>query len=190
MKRDMKNWIYITDSDNTARYALGIEGANPLVCIGVNPSTASPENLDATIHSVRNIAGAKGYEGWIMLNLYPQRSTKPDDVALEKEKGLYDTNIEVIRTILYKYKPTLWAAWGTFISKRLFFYDTLEEIYVISKSTRCPIVNYGPLTNEGHPRHPLYQGVQKEFQQFNLNGYLTRNNGYHDTSENFTSKIY
>lgn len=43
-----EQWLYEHNDDNSARYVLGTVGENPLVCFGVNPSTAEPNALDAT----------------------------------------------------------------------------------------------------------------------------------------------
>jgi hypothetical protein len=45
-------WLYENNEDNSARFVLG-QVLNPtgrtLLCFGINPSTACPENLDSTI---------------------------------------------------------------------------------------------------------------------------------------------
>lgn len=82
------NWIYEKNSDNTSRYVLGTVGTNPLICIGVNPSTAEPGNLDNTLKSVTRICEANGYDSWIMLNLYPQRATNPNEMHEHSDIGL------------------------------------------------------------------------------------------------------
>lgn len=46
-------WHYKNDKDNTIRYILGEEGNKPLFCIGINPSTAEPDNLDSTLKKAR-----------------------------------------------------------------------------------------------------------------------------------------
>ena len=71
------NWIYKTDASNSARYILGIEGKNPLICVGVNPNTAEPNHLNRTLKSVETFSKMNGYDSWLMLNLYPQRATYP-----------------------------------------------------------------------------------------------------------------
>ena len=44
-----------------------------LVCIGINPSTAIPEQLDPTVKRVQKYAKNSGeYGAWYMLNVYPQ----------------------------------------------------------------------------------------------------------------------
>lgn len=40
-----QNWIYETDSNNLCRYSLGNCCKTPLLCVGVNPSTATLKNL-------------------------------------------------------------------------------------------------------------------------------------------------
>ena len=37
---DASRWIYVPDFYTEYRYILGTRGANPLICIGINPSTA------------------------------------------------------------------------------------------------------------------------------------------------------
>jgi hypothetical protein len=49
-------WLYQNNRTNTVRYVLGTEGHYPLICFGVNPSTAEPDNLDPTLKSVDRIA--------------------------------------------------------------------------------------------------------------------------------------
>ena len=44
-------WIYIHNADNTVRYVLGTKGEKPLFCLGINPSTATPEKADAAAFS-------------------------------------------------------------------------------------------------------------------------------------------
>jgi hypothetical protein len=112
------NWIYSNNTDNTARFSLGIEGNKTLVCIGINPSTASPEKPDATIRKVSKIAEIKGYDSWIMLNLYPQRATNPDLLHPISDIDLHQENLRIIASVFAQNKPSVWAAWGNLIEKR------------------------------------------------------------------------
>ena len=45
---DIEKWIYAPNFYSEYRYILGTRGKNPLICIGINPSTAEPDNLDNT----------------------------------------------------------------------------------------------------------------------------------------------
>ena len=80
---DRGRWIYVPDHYSEYRYILGTRGSHPLVCIGINPSTAIPDRLDNTLKSAERIALHNGYDSFIMFNVYAQRATDPD-VRLEK----------------------------------------------------------------------------------------------------------
>jgi len=47
------HWLYSKTSDNKARFLLGEKGNKTLICIGINPSTAEPDNLDRTLTVVK-----------------------------------------------------------------------------------------------------------------------------------------
>ena len=49
-------WYYEPHVYLPYRYVLGRPGARPLVCIGINPSTAQPGALDPTVKSVERLA--------------------------------------------------------------------------------------------------------------------------------------
>ena len=48
---DRSRWLYVPDHYSEYRYLLGTKGQRPLVCIGINPSTAVPDRLDNTLKS-------------------------------------------------------------------------------------------------------------------------------------------
>ncbi len=73
-------WLYERTTDNYARFVLGTIGNNPLICFGINPSTAEPGNLDPTINYVSSIATSNGFDCFVMLNVYPQRATNPNSL--------------------------------------------------------------------------------------------------------------
>ena len=57
---DRQTWLYVPDHYADYRYLLGTRGKNPLICIGINPSTAAPGDLDNTLKSVERIAAGNG----------------------------------------------------------------------------------------------------------------------------------
>ena len=57
---DTGRWLYVPDFYTEYRYVLGTKGEKPLICIGVNPSTAEPDHLDNTLKSVERIALGNG----------------------------------------------------------------------------------------------------------------------------------
>ena len=91
---DRSRWIYVPDHYSEYRYILGTRGKNPLVCIGINPSTAAPDRLDNTLKSAQRIALFNGYDSFIMFNVYAQRATLPDDMEKVLTPHLVDGTID------------------------------------------------------------------------------------------------
>ena len=77
---DRSRGIYVPDPYSEYRYILGTRGARPLICIGINPSTAAPDHLDNTLKSAERIALFNGFDSFIMFNVYAQRATLPYDM--------------------------------------------------------------------------------------------------------------
>jgi len=57
---DIHKWLYAPNFYSEYRYILGTRGKKPLICIGINPSTARPGALDNTLKSVERIALGNG----------------------------------------------------------------------------------------------------------------------------------
>ena len=74
--------------DDKARFILGEVGENPIICFGINPSTANDKEDDPTILKIRKIESENNCDGWIMLNLYPQRATNPNDMHKKADNDL------------------------------------------------------------------------------------------------------
>jgi hypothetical protein len=165
-------WLYKNNSDNSSRFALGIHAINPLVCIGINPSTATPECLDNTLRSVERISINSNFDSWIMLNIYPQRATNPNDLHHQIDDALHKSNIECIDQVLSKYRPTIWAAWGKSINRRNYLFDCLADIADIASKYNCQWISFGEKTKEGHPRHPLYLAANTQYKEFIVDEYL------------------
>lgn len=170
-KYNPAKWIYRQTNDMKYRFILGERGKNPLICIGVNPSTASPEDLDKTMIKVKRKSELEGYDGYIMLNLSPQRATNPDDMDVDCNFEAFEENISVICDVLNCGQFTIWAAWGKLIDKREYLYKSLEEIRKIADKYNCTWLCCGT-TSEGHPRHPLYLQKNAKMIPFNINDYL------------------
>ena len=97
---DSQKWLYVPDFYTEYRYILGTRGQNPLICIGVNPSTAAPDDLDNTLKSVSRIAAGNGFDSWIMFNVYAQRATRPEDMDRELNQVLHRANMAAFEYIL------------------------------------------------------------------------------------------
>lgn len=150
-------WLYEPWQYEANRYVLGIDGSNPLICIGVNPSTASPVKLDPTVRSVARRAVANGYDGWIMFNLSPQRATNPDDMDKTAENLPLDINLDWFESILDKHpNSTVWLAWGNLIEKRKYLKECADKFLAIANKYNATLVVCGPMSKNGNPHHPLY----------------------------------
>ena len=129
------------------------------MCVGVNPSTATPEKLDRTVTRVEEYARRNQHDSWVMLNLYAQRSTDPKlmhDVYLPELKAENERHIaELIggRTL------TLLAAWGEPIMTRPYLPELLAHIVTITDASLCEWISIGELTKSKHPRHPSHRAV-------------------------------
>ena len=160
--------IYLKSKDNKYRYALGTKGEKPLYCIGVNPSTATPEKYDPTITRVSRTADKMGFDSFVMLNLYPLRATNPDDLPEDFDFDENKKNYEVILDLI-KDGATIWAAWGDLIKERPYLYGCRNVICRLIENDKKDIhwVKMGELTKSGNPRHPLYLKYQP-FSEFNI----------------------
>lgn len=164
-------WIYL--GDDKERYVLGQPGIRNMLVFGVNPSTAAPgdENIDPTIRKVRKLTAEAGYDGWIMVNLYPLRATNPDDLPEEADSELLATNLKVIKAVVRDYRiDAVWAAWGNLIDSR----DYLgKALYDIQDTLTGDFQWYyrGNRTKLGHPRHPLYMKRGESFNWFPVADY-------------------
>ncbi len=169
-----ENWWYETSHDNSARYVLGERGPNPLICMGVNPSTAEPGKLDNTLRNVKAWSKRLGFDGWMMLNLYPQRATKPNDLHAESQSYIFRANLRWIDRYLgcsYIHQRTIWAAWGTLIGKRRYLCESLKCI-ATGYHSKHKWISVGKLSQAGHPHHPLYLSKKAKAQEFDIKKYL------------------
>ena len=108
---DTARWLYVPDFYTEYRYILGTKGKNPLIAVGINPSTAAPDDLDNTLKSVERIALANGYDSFIMFNVYAQRATDPKHMEKTFNETLHRENMAAFEYILsLSERPAVWAA--------------------------------------------------------------------------------
>lgn len=173
---DSGRWLYVPDFYTEYRYILGTRGANPLICIGVNPSTAEPDSLDNTLKSVARIAEGNGYDSWIMFNVYAQRATRPDDMDRELNKELHAQNMAAFRYVLKNVSPgvspSIWAAWGAVIEKRPYLSYCVKDMADIGREYGVRWLCAGRLSVKGHPHHPLYLRKDEPVADFDIIKYL------------------
>ncbi len=171
---DVEKWLYIPNRYDEYRYILGTRGKNPLICVGINPSTAAPDRLDPTLQSAQRIALANGYDSFLMFNVYAQRATRPDDMEKECNAWLHGENMKAFCYLLTLCgeHPAVWAAWGSIIEKRAYLADCVREMTAIGQAAGATWYHAGPLSVKGHPHHPLYLKATTQLQPFDADGYL------------------
>ena len=170
---DIEKWLYAPNFYSEYRYILGTRGKNPLICIGINPSTAAPDDLDNTLKSVERIALGNGFDSFIMFNVYAQRATSPDDMEKECNQLLHRENLEAFRYVLsISEKPTVWAAWGAIIEKRKYLPECVKDMLKAGEAYGARWVCAGAITKKGHPHHPLYLRKDEKIRPFDVAAYL------------------
>ena len=173
---DADKWLYVPDYYADYRYILGTRGENPLICIGINPSTAAPDDLDNTLKSVARIASGNGYDSWIMFNVYAQRATNPDDMDIMLNEKLHRENMRAFEYILKTggegVSPAIWAAWGTIIEKRPYLRDCVLDMVEIGQRYGANWFSAGKRSVKGHPHHPLYLRKDVPTETFDIAEYL------------------
>ena len=172
---DIEKWLYVPNSYSEYRYILGTRGKNPLICIGINPSTAAPDALDPTLKSVERIAHANGYDSFLMFNVYAQRATRPDDMEKAMNPLLHGENRKAFRYLLsLSPAPAVWAAWGNIIEKRDYLKDCMRDFLEDGKNVGAKWFTAGPLLKSGHPHHPLYLRKDTQLFDFDIEAYLKK----------------
>lgn len=166
-------WYYEPPKYLDYRYILGTFGKKPLVCFGINPSTAEPGNLDNTLKSVARIANNNNFDSWIMFNVYPQRATNPNDMDAEQNNQLHKINMQYIEKVFSTRQVVLWAAWGTIVEKRPYLKEYVIEIANLAKKYDISWVSFGPISKAGHPHHPLYLRQDSIAQPFDMDKYIS-----------------
>lgn len=170
---DIEKWLYAPNFYSEYRYILGTRGKNPLICIGINPSTAKPDDLDNTLKSVERIAHGNGFDSFIMFNVYAQRATDPDAMEKVCNQALHRENLEAFRYVLsISEKPAVWAAWGTIIEKRDYLPGCVRDMVAVGQELGAVWYCAGKRSKKGHPHHPLYLRKDELIQPFDVETYL------------------
>ena len=161
-------WLYTNDINNTARFLLGEYNSivdKTLICVGINPSTATPNSLDSTLKKVKAISASHKYINWVMINVYPQRATNPNDLHLNCDMQLHRANVNEISNLLATFNNAdILFAYGDLISKRPYLKMCLSDILNLINSVNFTGQKYCiKRTTKGNPIHPLYQKVDSDF---------------------------
>lgn len=143
------------------RFALGnasraSTGAPPLIAIGMNPSHAAETQADRTVNRLIEASVRRGYSGWVMLNLYPERSPRPSQLSTY-DPALSALNCAAIEQVLLRHGTTeVLGAWGNMPHRTL--KRAKLDVQALLDRMGVKVFTWDPLTQEGNPRHPSPPG--------------------------------
>jgi hypothetical protein len=115
----------------------------PLVCFGLNPSTANAESDDPTIKNLVRLLQNEGYGSLYMMNLFALVSPYPDDLRTcpdpVKENDDWIAKICMGQDVAF--------CWGNFKQAEY----RAKKVKKMFNTAKC----FGKNAN-GSPKHPLY----------------------------------
>ena len=138
--------------EETHRYVLASRCTKPLVVIGVNPSTANEKHPDPTVRKVMGFAELNSYDGFVMLNLYAQRSTNFKGVHNKRDEFLHQNNFDAIKEFFKTYNDLdVLVAWGNLIYN---LKSATKPLNVLIAFARPLITEFADNLNLKHPLLP------------------------------------
>jgi hypothetical protein len=120
-----------------------------LLCILLNPSTASEVRNDPTVARCERRARALGYGGFAVANLFAWRATAPADLRAAADP-IGPDNDRVLNGAATEADAILcgWGVHGSHLGRG-------AEVAARLWAAGHRLLHLG-ITREGHPRHPLY----------------------------------
>lgn len=176
--------ICYPENEPELRYVLARKGKNNLLVVGLNPSTANSETLDPTSRNIDQIAQQNGYDGWLLVNLYPVRKSRPSDLPLEENTEVFWYNLRIIEQLLERDQFNIskaWLCWGNDIDSFNQPYLKQSAGYLYRKLVKFDLdyVCIGR-TRKANPCHPSQQAInchlggieELEFIRFDFKNYV------------------
>lgn len=126
-----------------------------LLSIGLNPSTATGDDDDPTIHKESFFTIAWGFAIYVKTNAYGFRATEPDDMFAARDQGVNivgPDNDAAIRAAVDRVRNEggrVLAAWGQHIEP---VRQRAIAHLLVGVEVMCVAVN-----KNGSPSHPLYK---------------------------------
>lgn len=114
---------------------------------------------------VMGFADRNNFDAFVMLNLYPQRTTTPSNLDKELDASKHQANLDAIYNAVKAIEPpTILLAYGDSIGVRNYLRVCLQDIVAKIHPLNPTFVKIGKLTKNGNPRHPsrtAYQPLTK-----------------------------
>lgn len=147
--------------DKRSRFGLlsGDSGTNLLLTIGLNPSRADHIQADPTWTRIQKVAQGNGYEGVLLLNIYPQRATQIQHIHQKVKPTSHRLNMQFWEEVGERVpQADVWCAWGATLHHRPYLKGCLRELLGILSKNDYRYWSWGELLSTKHPRHPLSRG--------------------------------
>lgn len=148
------------------RYSLGrYWGDGPTVAfVGVNPSTATAAEDDATVRKWRGFTQRWGFAGFDVVNLFAYRSTDVRNLAPLGDHAVGQFNDYHMRQAFFS-ADLIVPCWGDRAKLPLAMRGRIDEVRAILRGCRQPVRILG-LTAGGDPKHPLMLGYATQLQDW------------------------
>lgn len=146
-----------------------LAGSDPLVVIGMNPSHATDQASDSTVNRVVEASIELHHTSWWMLNLYPERSSKPANLGAFDAALSAENCDEIADFLRVAQVHAVLGAWGDL--KHPTLRRAKKDILAMLRSVNVRVYYYGTLTLRGNPRHPNPWG--KDWDLSGAKKYLT-----------------
>lgn len=154
-------WRYelTRDLTNYPKHPPGFVPKGVLLSIGLNPSTATCDDDDPTIHKESFFTINWGYAIYIKVNAYGYRATVPVDMFAARKRGVDivgPDNDAAISAVVERVRcegGRVLAAWGQNI-------DPARQRAVAQLLTGVEVVCVA-VNKNGSPAHPLYKASKK-----------------------------
>lgn len=124
-------------------------GPRLVAWIGLNPSTADENTLDATLRRVKAFSSAWGYDGFVMLNLFAWRDKSPKEMMKVRDPVGHENDTHILKHVALVDRVV--CAWGNFGG----YLSRVEKVVRLLETTKAEIVCLDRNAN-GSPKHPLY----------------------------------
>ena len=163
--------IYYHDEIKNLRYALGEPKYNSMLFIGINPNTATSTKYDLTTNKIIKFASINQFNGWVLVNLIPDRSLSPKMLVKEENKPRLIQNADVIRKLIVQFEiNSVCCCWGNSITTRSYLINSLKLI--CKNLENVDYFHLGSLTKGGHPKHPSRLGYNSSLNKMDINQYI------------------
>ena len=118
----------------------------------LNPSTATETQNDPTVERCERRARALGFGAFRVTNIFAFRATDPRVMRAQPDP-VGPANDAAIAQSAAEWADRIICAWGTHGA----WLDRGRHVETLLRTTDHPLYTLG-LTQDGHPKHPLYIG--------------------------------